>query len=102
MFIASLDRIEMRLIFDFFRGQTAELHALYWDRKEFKNIEKFYANIKLTEEIKQIPSGSIIECFFDKPEWIFMRQREDRDHPNGLRTIQGLFRLIYANYEHSD
>ena len=33
--------------------------------------------------------GCIIDCRYFDHQWIFMKQRHDRNHPNGRRAIMG-------------
>ncbi|EFX60872.1 hypothetical protein DAPPUDRAFT_275132 [Daphnia pulex] len=42
----------------------------------------------MTEEIKKL-DGAIIDCRYFDHQWIFIKQRHDRNHPNGRRAITG-------------
>lgn len=61
--------------------KKAELHAVGPHRTEI-----YFATIALTKEIRDL-DGRIIECRFADRQWIFVRQRNDRHHPNGRNAI---------------
>ncbi|XP_046651275.1 mRNA-capping enzyme-like [Daphnia pulicaria] len=61
--------------------KIAELHAGGPNLSEIK-----YDTIRLTEEIKTL-DGCIIDCRYFEHQWIFIKQRHDRNHPNGRRAV---------------
>ncbi|XP_046456075.1 mRNA-capping enzyme-like isoform X2 [Daphnia pulex] len=63
--------------------KVAELHVIGPYRSEIK-----YDTIKMTEEIKKL-DGCIIDCRYFDHQWIFIKQRHDRNHPNGRRAVMG-------------
>ncbi|EFX64763.1 hypothetical protein DAPPUDRAFT_265826 [Daphnia pulex] len=63
--------------------EEAELHVGSQDRIEIK-----YAIIRLTDEMKML-DGCIIDCRYFEHQWIFIKQRHDRDHPNGSQAVKG-------------
>lgn len=46
------------------------------------------AQIKITKHIKDL-DGKIIECKFEKNQWVFMRERLDKSYPNSYNTAMG-------------
>jgi hypothetical protein len=72
------------LTFSFFlRPKKAELYVGGPHRQEIK-----YDDITLTDEIRKL-DGCIIDCRYFEHQWIFMKQRLDRNHPNGSRSVIG-------------
>jgi hypothetical protein len=67
----------------FFSPAEAELHVGGSERIEIK-----YDTIRLTEEMKML-DGCIIDCRYFEHQWIFIKQRHDRNHPNGRRAVMG-------------
>ena len=55
----------------------AELHAVGYPQRS----ESFFDTIPLTEEIRGL-DDQIIECRYVNRQWVFVRQRNDRLHPN--------------------
>jgi hypothetical protein len=79
--------------------KKAELHAggAYPHMKS----EFFFDTVPLTEEIRGL-DGHIIECRFVDRQWVFVRQRNDRLHPNGRNTIFSEFICILPNRHHAN
>jgi mRNA-capping enzyme len=50
--------------------------------------------IRLTDEMKML-DGCIIDCRFFDHQWVFMKQRHDRDHPNGRQAVTGKLSLLH-------
>ncbi len=44
--------------------------------------------LRLDDEIRKF-DGAIIECNHIDNEWVFVRNRTDRNHPNGWKTVKG-------------
>ncbi|EFX79314.1 hypothetical protein DAPPUDRAFT_319589 [Daphnia pulex] len=50
--------------------------------------EIVHGQIALTEEIKKL-DGCIIDCRYFDHQWLFIKQRHDRNYPNGRRSVMG-------------
>ena len=70
----------------------AELHAVGYPQRS----ESFFDTIPLTEEIRGL-DDQIIECRYVDRQWVFVRQRNDRLHPNGRNAIFSEFICIFHN-----
>lgn len=59
-------------------------------------LERPYATMKITKDLKEL-DGKIIECKFEKNQWVFMRERTDKSFPNSFTTAQGVlsFNFFY-------
>ncbi|XP_046655756.1 mRNA-capping enzyme-like isoform X2 [Daphnia pulicaria] len=68
--------------------KRAELHAVGAHRSEI-----YFATIELTKELRNL-DGRIIECRFADRQWIFVRQRNDRHHPNGRNAIFNKLKVL--------
>lgn len=49
--------------------------------------------MKVTKEFKEY-DDKIIECKFEKNQWVFMRERTDKSFPNSFVTAQGMLALF--------
>lgn len=52
-----------------------------------------YGTIKFTKSIKEL-DNKIIECNFDKGQWVFMRERTDKSFPNSYQTAEAVCKSI--------
>jgi len=52
-----------------------------------------YCEINLTEEIQEF-DGKIIDCKYADNQWIFVKVRNDRQHPNGRRTVVSKYLFV--------
>ena len=59
--------------------------------------EILFATITLTDELKEY-HDSIIECRYADHQWIFVRLRGDRKHPNGRRAVLGSKNIELTNF----
>jgi mRNA-capping enzyme len=50
--------------------------------------EIVHGQIALTEDIKKL-DGCIIDCRYFDHQWLFIKQRHDRNYPNGRRSVMG-------------
>jgi hypothetical protein len=66
------------------RPKTAQLHV---GGGPFRR-EIFHDQITLTDETRKL-DGCIIDCRYFDHQWIFTKQRLDRNHPNGRRSVIG-------------
>jgi hypothetical protein len=71
-----------------FSPAEAELYVGSQDRIEIK-----YDMIRLTDEMKML-DGCIIDCRYFDHQWIFIKQRHDRNHPNGSRAVMGKLNIL--------
>ena len=67
----------------------AELHAVGYPQRS----ESFFDTIPLTEEIRGL-DDQIIKCRYVDRQWVFVRQRNDRLHPNGRNAIFSEFNFF--------
>jgi hypothetical protein len=49
-------------------------------------MEINFASIPLTDELRQL-NGRIIGCTYVDNQWVFARERHDREHPNGMSLL---------------
>uniref|UniRef100_A0A182P5A2 mRNA-capping enzyme n=1 Tax=Anopheles epiroticus TaxID=199890 RepID=A0A182P5A2_9DIPT len=56
-------------------------------------MEQCYSQIKLTKELRKL-NNKIIECKFDRNEWVLMRERTDKSFPNSYETAKNVWESI--------
>lgn len=49
-----------------------------------------WETIPLTDEIRKL-DGCIIDCRYEDHHWVFVKERLDRNHPNGRNALLGMF-----------
>jgi mRNA-capping enzyme len=52
--------------------------------------------IRLTDEMKML-DGCIIDCRYFDHQWIFIKQRHDRNHPNGSEAVKGKLSSLHLS-----
>lgn len=52
-----------------------------------------FTKMKVTKEIKNL-NNAIIECKFEKDQWVFMRERTDKSFPNSQSTAESVCKSI--------
>jgi len=57
------------------------------------HLDKPFATIKLTKELKLL-NNKIIECCFENNSWKFMRERTDKSFPNSYNTAMAVCHSI--------
>merc|ERR1711881_344288 len=57
------------------------------------HLDKPFATIKLTKELKLL-NNKIIECCFENNSWKFMRERTDKSFPNSYTTAMAVCHSI--------
>ena len=57
------------------------------------SLQTPFAQIRVTKELRAL-NNKIIECTFEKNQWVFMRERTDKSYPNGYETAKCEFLLV--------
>ncbi|CAG0898456.1 unnamed protein product [Darwinula stevensoni] len=52
-----------------------------------------FAEMKVTRDLRQY-NNKIIECKFENPHWVFMRERTDKSFPNAYETASSVWETI--------
>merc|ERR1712127_380108 len=58
-----------------------------------REISGPFSSMKVNRELKEL-HGKIIECKWEDNQWVFMRERTDKSHPNGYNTALGVIESI--------
>jgi mRNA-capping enzyme len=49
-----------------------------------------FAEMRYSKSLKDM-HNKIVECKYEDDQWVFMRERTDKSHPNGYTTALGEF-----------
>lgn len=53
------------------------------------SLDTPFAQIKYTKQMKEL-NNRIIECKYENNQWVFMRERKDKSHPNSYDTAKAV------------
>lgn len=59
-------------------------------------LDQPFAMMKATKALREY-NNRIIECKFDKGQWVFMRERTDKSFPNSYTTAVGKLAIFVSH-----
>ena len=83
------------LILNSLRTETGYLYAIGPKCCEVKFQHEYkYCTLPVDDEIRK-HDKSIVSCKFVDDQFVFIRNRSDRNHPNSLRTVKGKINMKF-------